>query len=268
MFTNLLSKFFAADPMEQFEIQPLIPLHFGSLDISLTNSSLWMLITIGLAIGFFMAASRAGSLIPGRLQSIAELCYEFVAEMVRDSVGPNGMKFFPYVFTLFIFILLSNLLGLLPSIPGAPKEFHTFTTTSHIAVTFALGLLTILIVFGYSIVKNGVKTYKLFLPSGLPIFIAPLMFVIEIISFLSRPVSLAIRLFANMTAGHVILKVFAGFIVSLLGASAALKAVAVVPFLGVVAVTLLEVLVGFLQAYIFAILTCIYLGDAEHAADH
>ncbi len=260
-----LFDFFAADPMEQFEIHPIVPLAFGSLDISLSNSSLWMLITVGAATAFFLAASRAQALIPGRLQSIAELTYQFVADMVRESVGSGGMKFFPYVFTLFIFILLSNWLGLFPSVPGI---YHTFTTTSHLAVTFALALLTIVIVIAYGFAKNGLKFFNILLPSGTPLWLAPLMIVIEFIAFLSRPVSLAIRLFANMTAGHVILKVFAGFVVSLLGAGAALKAVSIIPLLGIIAVTLLEVLVGFLQAYIFAILTCIYLGDAEHAADH
>ena len=188
--------------------------------------------------------------------------------MVRDSIGQNGMKFFPYVFTLFIFILISNWLGLMPSIPGAPHELHTFTTTSHIIVTFALALLTITIVIIYGFYKNGFKFLKILLPSGTPMWLAPLMIVIETIAFLSRPISLAIRLFANMTAGHVILKVFAGFVISLLSASAAMKAASIIPFLGLIAVTMLEILVGFLQAYIFAILTCIYLGDAEHAADH
>ena len=262
---NKWLEFLTADPMEQFIIKPIVELPSGSNLLAFTNSSLWMVITVAVATVFFFSATRARSLIPGRLQSIAELTYEFVAEMVRDSIGQNGMKFFPYVFTLFVFILLSNWLGLFPSVPGL---YHTFTTTSHIIVTFALALLTISIVIVYGFYKNGLKFFKLFAPSGLPLWLMPLMIVIELISFLSRPVSLAIRLFANMTAGHVILKVFAGFIVSLLGAGAAMKAVSVLPFLGIVAVTLLEILVGFLQAYIFAILTCIYLGDAEHAADH
>ncbi|MEM9706634.1 MAG: F0F1 ATP synthase subunit A [Pseudomonadota bacterium] len=256
-----------ADPMEQFIIKPIVQLG-GDGQLSFTNSSLWMTLTVTIAVAFFLAATRSRSLIPGRMQSIAEMSYEFVAEMVRDSIGPNGMKFFPYVFTLFIFILLSNWLGLMPSIPGLPAEFHTFTTTSHIIVTFALALLTIAIVIVYGVAKNGWKFLKLFAPSGLPLWLMPLMIVIELISFASRPVSLAIRLFANMMAGHIILKVFAGFVVSLLSAGAVMKAVSIIPFLGIVAVTLLEILVGFLQAYIFAILTCIYLGDAEHAADH
>ncbi len=265
---NWAFDFIAADPMEQFVIQPIVQLPTGSNLLAFSNSSLWMVITVGVAVFFFFAATRSRSLIPGRLQSIAELSYEFVADMVRESVGSNGMKFFPYVFTLFIFILLSNWLGLMPSIPGLPHQFHTFTTTSHIIVTFALAMLTITIVIIYGFAKNGFKFFNILLPSGTPMWLAPLMIIIEAIAFLSRPISLAIRLFANMTAGHVILKVFAGFVVSMLGAGAAMKAVAVVPFLGIVAVTLLEVLVGFLQAYIFAILTCIYLGDAEHAADH
>ncbi|MEO0880591.1 MAG: F0F1 ATP synthase subunit A [Pseudomonadota bacterium] len=260
--------FLAADPMEQFEIQPIVQLPAGSNLLAFTNSSLWMAITVALITAVAFMATRSNALIPGRLQSIAELTYEFVADMVRESIGPNGMKFFPFVFTLFIFILFSNWLGLLPSIPGAPHEFHTFTTTSHIIVTFSLALLTIAIVIAYGFYKNGLKFFKILLPSGTPLWLAPLMIVIEFIAFLSRPVSLAIRLFANMTAGHVILKVFAGFVVSLLGAGAAMKAISIVPFLGIIAVTLLEVLVGFLQAYIFAILTCIYLGDAEHADDH
>lgn len=260
--------FRVADPMEQFEIARLVPLQLGNIDISFTNSSLWMMITFGVAVFFFVAATRARALIPGRLQSVAELIYEFVADMVRDAIGPNGMKFFPYVFTLFVFILLSNWLGLLPSMPFLSHDLHTFTTTSHIIVTFALAMLTITLVVVYGLYKNGFKFFKLFAPSGLPFWLLPLMILIELISFVSRPFSLAIRLFANMMAGHIILKVFAGFVISLLGAGAAMKAVAIIPFLGIIAVTLLEILVGFLQAYIFAILTCIYLGDAEHAADH
>jgi len=254
--------------MEQFEISKLFELTLGPFDISFTNSSLWMLITLVASTIFFLAATRSRALIPGRAQSVAELAYEFVADMVRDAVGAGGMKFFPFVFTLFVFILLSNWLGLLPSLPFFPHQFHTFTTTSHIVVTLALGLFSIAIVVVYGFIKNGFGFFRLFAPSGLPILLMPLMIVIELISFLSRPFSLAIRLFANMMAGHIILKVFAGFVVSLLSAGAAMKLVAVVPFLGIVAVTLLEILVGFLQAYIFAILTCIYLGDAEHAADH
>lgn len=254
----------AASPMEQFEIVPLVPLTMGGVDISFTNSTLWMLIGIGVAIAFFGVATKSRALIPGRLQSVAELFYEFIADTVRGAIGPEGMKFFPYVFTLFVYILFANLLGLFPSIPGAP---HTFTTTSHIAVTFSLGLLSISIVIVYGLYKNGLSFLKLFVPSGVPLWLLPLVSLIEIVSFISRPISLAIRLFANMLAGHIILKVFAGFIISLLAAGA-WGVIAIFPFLGIIAITLLEILVAFLQAYVFAILTCIYLNDAVHAGHH
>ena len=254
----------AAGPMEQFEIERLIPLSLGGLDVSFTNSTLWMWIAVGCAIAFFGLATRSRALIPGRLQSAAEVFYEFIAETVRGAIGPEGMKFFPYVFTLFIYILLANLLGLFPSIPGVS---HTFTTTSHIAVTLALGLLSISIVVIYGFYKNGFSFLKLFVPSGVPAWLLPLVSIIEIVSFLSRPISLAIRLFANMLAGHIILKVFAGFIISLLAAGA-WGVLSIFPMLGIVAITMLEVLVAFLQAYVFAILTCIYLNDAVHAGHH
>jgi F-type H+-transporting ATPase subunit a len=254
----------AAGPMEQFEIERLIPLSLGGLDVSFTNSTLWMWIAVGCAIAFFGLATRSRALIPGRLQSAAEVFYEFIADTVRGAIGPDGMKFFPYVFTLFIYILLANLLGLFPSIPGVS---HTFTTTSHIAVTLALGLLSISIVVIYGFYKNGFSFLKLFVPSGVPAWLLPLVSLIEIVSFLSRPISLAIRLFANMLAGHIILKVFAGFIISLLAAGA-WGVLSIFPMLGIVAITMLEVLVAFLQAYVFAILTCIYLNDAVHAGHH
>ncbi|MEL6112899.1 MAG: F0F1 ATP synthase subunit A [Pseudomonadota bacterium] len=258
----------AADPMEQFEIIPISTLELFGFDISFTNSSLWMVISMSAALLFFFLATRGRALIPGRAQSVAEVLYEFVANMVRDAIGPEGMKFFPYVFTLFIFILLNNFFGLLPSIPGLPHSFHTFTPTSHIVVTLAMAMLTISIVIIYGLFKNGFGFFKLFVPSGVPVWLLPLIVLIEFISFLSRPLSLGIRLFANMFAGHIILKVFAGFVVSLLGAGAFLKALSVIPMLGIVAVMMLEFLVAFLQAYVFAILTCMYLNDAEHADAH
>ncbi len=258
----------AAGPMEQFEISPIVPLSLGGIDISLTNSALWMLIGTGVIMFFFFLATRRASLIPGRVQSAAEVVYEFVADLVRDTIGSEGRKFFPYVFTLFIFILAANLLGLLPSIPGAPHEFHTFTTTSHLIVTLALAMVTITIVVVYGFMKNGLKFFKLFAPSGLPVYMYPLIVPIEVISFLSRPISLAVRLFANMFAGHIILKLFAGFVVSLLSVGGVISVLGIAPFLGAVAVTMLEFLVAALQAYVFAVLTCIYLADAAHAADH
>lgn len=264
----LIAPVAATDPMEQFEIVRLIPISLGAIDISFTNSSLWMVIATTLALVFFFVSTRRRALIPGRSQSVAEVLYIFIATMVRDAIGSEGMKFFPYVFALFIFILMNNLLGLLPTIPGAPHGLHTFTPTSHIIVTFALAMLTITIVVVYGFYKNGLAFFKLFAPSGLPIWLLPLIVLIEVISFLARPLSLAIRLFANMLAGHIILKVFATFVVSLLGAGAIFKGLAILPLLGIVAVIMLEILVAFLQAYVFAILTCIYLNDAEHAASH
>lgn len=255
----------ATNPMEQFEIAPMFPLTIGGVDVSFTNSTLWMMIGLSAAVVFFLMATRSRALIPGRLQSVAEIFYEFIADTVRGAIGPEGMKFFPYVFTLFIYILFANLLGLFPSIPGVS---HTFTTTSHIAVTLALGLLSIGIVIVYGFWKNGFGFLKLFVPSGVPPWLLPLVSLIEFVSFLSRPISLAIRLFANMLAGHVILKVFAGFIISLIGAGGVFAAISIFPFLGIVAITLLEILVAFLQAYVFAILTCIYLNDAVHAGHH
>ncbi len=257
-----------AGPLEQFEIVPIVPLHFGSFDISFTNSSLWMVIGTGAIILFFAMATRRASLIPGRLQGMAEVMYEFIADLVRDTIGSDGRKFFPYVFTLFLWILIANLFGLLPTFPGARHELHTFTTTSHLIVTLALAMLTILIVIVYGFMKNGLKFFKLFVPSGVPVWLLPLIAVIEIVSFLSRPISLSVRLFANMFAGHIILKLFAGFIISLFGAGGAFALLGIFPFLGTIAVTMLEFLVAALQAYVFAVLTCIYLSDAAHAADH
>ncbi len=261
-------RFRVEGPMEQFEIIPIFSLPTGSNLLAFTNSSLWMVIGTGAIIVFFFAATRRTALIPGRLQSMAEVFYEFVSDLVRDTIGPEGRKFFPYVFTLFIWILVSNLFGLFPSLPGVPHALHTFTPTSHLIVTLALAMLTISIVIVYGFYKNGLGFFKLFAPSGLPLWLMPLLIVIEVISFLSRPLSLAIRLFANMFAGHVILKLFAGFVVSLLSAGGAVMLFGIAPFFGAVAVTALEFLVAVLQAYVFAVLTCIYLNDAVHAADH
>lgn len=258
----------AAGPMDQFEILPIVDLQLSAIDISFTNSALWMLLATGAIALFMLVATRRAALIPGRMQSAAEIIYEFIFDLVRDIIGPEGRKFFPYLFTLFIFILVANLFGLIPPIPGAPKEFHTFTTTSHLIVTFALAMVTIVIVLIYGFAKNGLAFFKLFAPSGLPFFMYPLLVPIEIISFLSRPLSLSIRLFANMFAGHLILKMFAGFIVSLIGAGGFLAAVSIAPLLGAIAVFMLEFLIAFLQAYVFTILSCIYISDAAHAADH
>ncbi len=238
------------DPMHQFEIKRLIDLRDTGLDfLSFTNSALFMIIAIALVSFFFIHAMRAYALVPDRLQSTAELAYEFVAKMVRDNSGQEGMKFFPFIFTLFIFILALNMLGMVP---------YSFTVTSHIVVTFALALMVFLVVTIVGFIKNGVGFLKLFVPSGAPVALLPLLIVIEAISYLIRPISLSVRLFANMMAGHMMLKVFAGFVVALgfVGGWA--------PLAFMVAFTGLEILVAFLQAFVFAVLTCIYLNDALH----
>ena len=255
----------AAGPMEQFEIKEIFPLPFGDgISLAYTNASFWMTIVFLTGLGFFTLATKRAALIPGGVQSMGEMAYEFIAKMVDDTMGEEGRQFFPFVFTLFTFIFLSNLLGLLPSIPGSPDKLHTFTVTSHIIVTFTLACLSVGLVLVYGLFKHGFGFLKLFAPSGVPLWLLPLITPIEIISFLSRPISLAVRLFANMLAGHVVLKVFAGFVASLLAAGGVLSVISIVPLIGIVGVYLLEFLVAFLQAFVFAILTCIYLQDALH----
>jgi len=237
------------DPMHQFQIERIIPLDLFGFDASFTNSALFMVIAATIITLFTLLAMRRGALVPGRLQSMAEISYEFVANMVRDNVGTEGMKYFPFVFTLFMFVLALNMLGLMP---------YSFTVTSHIIVTFALAAFIFVGVTLIGFWKHGVKFLKFFVPSGVPFVLLPLLVVIEVISYLTRPVSLSVRLFANMMAGHTMLKVFGAFVVALglLGGWAALAFM--------VAFTGLELLVAFLQAYVFAILTCIYLNDALH----
>ncbi len=242
------------DPIHQFDIHRIIPLNIGGWDVSFTNASAFMVLAVLLTVGFFMVATRTRSLVPTRLQSLAEISYEFVAGMLRDSIGKEGMKYFPFVFALFIFIFVCNMLGL---IPGA------FTVTSHIIVTAALAAIVFLTVLVVGFAKNGLHFFKLFVPSGVPIYVLPLVTLIEIISFLSRPVSHSVRLFANMLAGHITLKVFGGFVVMLLGAGS-YAALAPLPLLAAVGLTALEFLVAFLQAYVFTMLTCMYLNDALH----
>ncbi len=258
----------AAGPLDQFEIRTIIPLpaNPSSLDLSVTNSTLWMAIAFGAIVLFLMAATRRLSLIPGGMQSVAEVTYEFVAKMVRDAMGAEGRPFFPYVFTLFLFIFVVNIFGLLPTIPGTPEAFHVFTPTSHIIVTFALACLSVGLVLVIGFMKNGLGFLRLFAPAGVPLWLMPLIAPIEVVSFLSRPVSLAVRLFANMLAGHIVLKVFAGFVASMLSVGGAVAALSILPLFGMVGVFLLEILVAFLQAFVFAVLTCIYLQDALHPA--
>ncbi|MDX8514737.1 F0F1 ATP synthase subunit A [Mesorhizobium captivum] len=243
------------DPIHQFQIHPIIPIHIGGYDISFTNSSLFMVATIIVASAFLYMSTASRSLIPGRLQSISEMAYEFVGNMLRDAAGKQGMQFFPLVFSLFMFVLVANLIGLFP---------YFFTVTSHIIVTFTLAALVIGTVIVYGFAKHGLGFLKLFVPHGVPGYLLPLVVAIEIISFVSRPVSLSVRLFANMLAGHITLKVFSGFVVSLSALGAVGVAGSVLPLAMAVALTALELLVAFLQAYVFAVLTCMYLNDALH----
>jgi F-type H+-transporting ATPase subunit a len=243
------------DPIHQFQIQKWIPIEIGGIDFSFTNSSAFMLATVAAAAAFLYLSTSARRLIPDRAQSLAEMSYEFVAGMLREAAGKQGMKFFPLVFSLFMFVLVANLLGLFP---------YFFTVTSHIIVTFGLAMLVIGTVVVYGFMKHGFGFLKLFVPQGVPGILVPLVVLIEVISFLSRPISLSVRLFANMLAGHITLKVFAGFVVSLSAFGFAGVAGAVLPLAMTVAITALEFLVAFLQAYVFAVLTCMYLNDAIH----
>ena len=242
------------DPIHQFNIDKLFTIgHIGNQEIAFTNSSAYMFVSVAVISLLMIGAGR--QLVPGRFQSMAEISYEFVANTIRSSAGSEGMKFFPLVFSLFMFICVSNLIGIIP---------YTFTVSSHIIVTASLALLVFFTVLVYGFYKNGLKFFKLFVPSGIPIAILPLVVLIEIISFLSRPISHSVRLFANMLAGHITLKVFASF-VTMLGAMGVVGWVGAVLPLGLtVALTALELLVAFLQAYVFTILTCIYLNDAIH----
>ncbi len=239
----------AHSPLEQFKIERLFEVRVGGVDASFTNSALFMLIAILAITAFLLLATRQRSLVPTRLQSMAELSYEFVANMIRDNVGTAGLQYFPFIFSLFMFILFCNLIGMIP---------FTFTVTSHIIVTFAMALVVFVGVTVIGFTRHGLGYLKLFVPAGVPMALLPLLVVIEVLSYLIRPVSLSVRLFANMTAGHTMLKVFGGFVVMLgvLGGWA--------PLAFVVALTGLEFGIAVLQAYVFTILTCIYLNDAVH----
>ncbi|MBO0345931.1 F0F1 ATP synthase subunit A [Roseibium limicola] len=245
----------ANDPIHQFHIQRLFPIEVGGLDLSFTNSSLFMVATVAAASVFLIFATGGRGLVPTRMQSIAEMAYEFVAGMLRSSAGTEGMRFFPLVFSLFMFVLVANLFGMFP---------YFFTVTSHIIVTFVLSMIVILTVTIYGFMRHGARFLNLFVPAGVPAALIPIVAPIEVISFLSRPVSLSVRLFANMLAGHITLKVFAGFVVSLGAMGGIGVAGAILPLGMTVALTGLEFLVAFLQAYVFTVLTCMYLNDAIH----
>jgi F-type H+-transporting ATPase subunit a len=245
-----------ADPIHQFEINKIFSIaRIGEHEIAFTNSSLFMVIAVGIIGALLLGTTSSRSLVPGRLQSLAEISYEFVATTIRSTAGTEGMRFFPLVFSLFMFILVVNIIGLIP---------YAFTVTSHIIITVSLALLVFFTVLIHGFWNHGLHFFKLFVPSGIPIFILPLVVFIEIFSFFLRPVSHSVRLFANMLAGHIALKVFASFITLLAGFGVLGWFGAVLPLGMVVALTALELLVAFLQAYVFTILTCIYLNDAIH----
>ncbi len=245
------------NPMHQFVIDRYYPLYILGYDASFTNSALWMVMATTLVTALFLYSMSGASAVPNRLQSVSEITYEFIANMVRQNTGDAGMKYFPVIFTIFMFVLALNLLGMIP-LPG----LGAFTVTSHIIVTFALAAFVFIGVTLIGIFKNGFGFLKLFVPSGVPIWLLPLITVIEIISYFTRPISLSVRLFANMMAGHTMLAVFGSFVVGLgiVGGW--------VPFIFMVLLMGLEVLIAFLQAYVFAVLSCIYLNDALHASEH
>ncbi len=246
-----------ANPIHQFEIQPLVPFAVGGVDLSFTNSSLWMTIGIVLSISLLTLAMRKKAIIPTRGQLVAEGLYKFIANMVRDNVGEKGMGYFPLVFTLFMIVLLGNVLGMIPG---------SFTYTSHVAVTGALALIIFLLVTVMGFVKHGLHFLQLFCPPGVPLWIAPLIIPIEIISYLSRPITLSLRLFINMLAGHLMLKVIAGFSVMMFGAGVVGMFGSIGPTLFNVLLIGFEVFVAFVQAYVFALLACIYLRDTVELA--
>jgi F-type H+-transporting ATPase subunit a len=235
-------------PMEQFAIKRIAEIKIGGLDVSLTNSALWMIAVAIISTAFLVYAMRQRAMVPGRLQSSAEMLYEFIAGLLKETVGTAGRPYFPLVFTLFVFILFCNLFGMLP---------YSFTVTSHIAITFALALLVFLIVTILGFIKHGLHFLHFFVPAGVPGPMLLLVVPLEVLSYFIRPISLSVRLFANMTAGHTMLKVFGGFVV-------AMGVFGVLPLIVIIALTGLEVLIACLQAYVFTVLTCLYLNDAIH----
>ena len=237
-----------ASPVEQFKLKPLADFEVAGLDLSYTTSALWMTITVIGVTAFLTLSMRGGRLVPGRWQSMAEMSYEFIANMVRENVGNEGRQYFPFVLTLFLFILFGNLMGMIP---------FAYTFTSQIIVTFAMAFTIFIGVTIIGLVRHGLRFFTLFFPSGTPIALAPVLIPIEVISYFVRPVSLSVRLFANMMAGHTMMKVFGGF-------GVALGIMGVAPMVMIVALTGFEILVAALQAYVFAMLTCMYLNDAIH----
>ncbi|HEX9169637.1 MAG TPA: F0F1 ATP synthase subunit A [Roseiarcus sp.] len=247
------------DPIHQFALHPVVSIQVAGHDVSLTNSGLYMLLAVALACLVVALGARGGPGVPGRMQALAEMAYEFTAGMVRSAAGEAGMRFFPLVFCIFFFIVICNLIGVIP---------YSFTVTSQIIITAAFALLVFFTVVIVGIKDHGLQFFKVFVPPDVPIYILPLVVAIEVFSFFVRPVSHSVRLFANMLAGHITLNVFGSFVVMLLGAGVVFKAFAVLPFLMTIGLFALELLVAFLQAYVFAMLTCMYLNDALHPGGH
>jgi F-type H+-transporting ATPase subunit a len=236
-------------PLEQFEIVPYTHTEIGGYDISFTNSSFAMILTVAAITLFLTLSVNTRSIIPSRIQLVSELSYNFIAQLLSDTVGKQGRKYFPFVFTIFMFVLIGNMVGMLP---------YSFTFTSHIIVTFALAAVVFIGVTVIAFIKHGLHFFSFFVIPGLPWYMLPLLIPIEVISYLSRPISLSVRLFANMLAGHTLIKVFAMFVISMPFYTG------VLPLAFIVALTGLEILIAFLQAYVFAILTCLYINDALH----
>ena len=236
-------------PLDQFEINPLVNFEFGGVDLAFTNSSVSMVITVLFITLFLTLTVNPRSIVPSRMQLISELCYNFIAQLLNDTVGDQGKRYFPFVFSIFMFVLIGNMVGMIP---------YQFTFTSHIIVTFALATVVFIGVTILGFVNHGIRFFTFFYIPGVPFYMHPLLIPIEVISYLSRPISLSVRLFANMLAGHTLLKVFAGFVVSMPFFTG------VLPLTFIVALTGLEILIAFLQAYVFAILTCLYINDAYH----
>ena len=247
------------DPMHQFTVEPLAPLQIGGVDISFTNSAAWMLVALALIFGF-MALGMKRQLVPGRWQMAVEGLTGFIDNMVRVNIGPEGKKYVPYIFSLFTFILVANLLGLLPLavIPG----MHAFTTTSHFSITGVLAVMSFAIVLIVGFWRHGLHFFSLFIPHGTPKVMLPMIFLIELLSFMVRPFSLALRLFVAMIAGHILVEVFGSFVVQGINAGGVGPAVSVLSFVFIVGVMALEILVCAIQAYVFALLTSLYINDA------
>lgn len=242
-----------ADPISQFVIKDIIPIHMGSFDISFTNSALWMVIGAIVSTTFLSLAMRRHAMVPSRLQLCAEMLYEFVGKMVNENIGNYGKQYFPFIFTVFIFVLVGNILGLIP---------YSFTYTSHLIVTATLALMIFFMVIGFGIYNHGMHFFSLFLPAGVPWWLVPFILPIEILSFFVRPLTLSVRLFANMMAGHIVLKVVTSFGIMAASMGGAYVVLGFFPVLVNAGMLMFELLVAFIQAYVFALLACVYLKDS------